>query len=201
MAKFNVAISWQKCCQSKKSTFSVYYTVYTQMCQKTRSTKNRFCHPFRPLHSRPELNRFVQKTKNVKVVQICKKLTIFISSIQGPSKMLIYRSIIMARKFLGAIKIHFLFKNKNCCSYLVVSTLFNKLPTRPLRRTKAHFISNIPNPPYTGCPRKIDTIKIAISTLEGALRSKSQWPKTSLIIYLLKDYNSFWLGQPILAKQ
>ena len=83
------------------------------------------------LHTSPEWNRFVQKTKTFKVIQICKKIRIFISSIQGPSNMIIYRSIIIARKILWFIKDRWnsLFLQK---SLFLFSTLYNRLLPRPL---------------------------------------------------------------------
>ena len=56
------------------------------------------------MHTSPDWNRLVQKTKKDKVVQICKSLTILMSSLHGPSKMNIYRAITMTRLMLGVLK-------------------------------------------------------------------------------------------------
>ena len=49
------------------------------------------------MHTGPEWDRFVQKTKKVKVVQIYKNLAILMSFIFGLSNMIIYRAITMTR--------------------------------------------------------------------------------------------------------
>ena len=77
-------------------------------------------------HTSPDWNRFVQKTKKVKVVQICKSLTLFISSIYGPSKIIIYRGIIITRWMLWVPKDRW-----NSCflqkSLFLLSDSYNKL--------------------------------------------------------------------------
>ena len=52
----------------------------------------------------------------------------------------------------------------------------------------------------TGCPRKIDTIKIGRSYNRGRTMAKSQWQKRRLIFWLLKSYISFWLTLSIFEK-
>ena len=52
----------------------------------------------------------------------------------------------------------------------------------------------------TGCPRKIDTIKISRFYNRGRTLAKSQWQKRRLIFWLLKSYISFWLTLSIFEK-
>ena len=51
-----------------------------------------------------------------------------------------------------------------------------------------------------GVPERSIRKKFPFSTIEGALRAKIQWWKTSLIICLHNCYKSFWLTLPILCK-
>ena len=85
---------------------------------------------FPAVHTSPEWNRFVQKTKRVKVVQIYKNLTFFMSSIQGPSRMAIYVTIFITRKMLWVIKYEL-----NTClllkSLLLFSNHYGRLQARP----------------------------------------------------------------------
>ena len=85
---------------------------------------------FPPVHSGPEWNRFVQKTKKVKVVQVCKTLTFFISSIQGSSKTVVFRTIIIIRKalFVNEYRWHSPFLQK---SPSLLSNCFDILRARP----------------------------------------------------------------------
>ena len=51
-----------------------------------------------------------------------------------------------------------------------------------------------------GVPEISIRSKLPFSTHEGALGSKSQWPKASLMIYLHKGYDNFWLTLLILGR-
>ena len=66
---------------NQQSTNGYVLSKYIQMlpihiCMNIRDSVDGLCHPSWPLHTSPDWNRFVQKTKKAKVFQICKNLTL-----------------------------------------------------------------------------------------------------------------------------
>ena len=69
-------------------------------CPTITLMATRSCVTLKPMHTSPDWNRFVQKTKKVKIVQICKSLTLLMASIHGASNMIIYRAKVITRWML-----------------------------------------------------------------------------------------------------